>query len=982
MRVGKANGQDWLRLSEAATALGVSLNTLRRWSDTGKLVCYRSPGGHRRYRRADVEALLRAQSEGGQPAGATGLLPAFTAGGGDLDLLGPPLSVLAQVAAEGVGATSCVFALLVGEGRLRVVAGYGRAGGLSPADGVVLLEDAPAPAEVLRNGRRLVIADLTSTSLLDRGAAEAYREQGEAALLALPLIIGGRHAGVMQLSDSRAPRAFTGANVAFAEFMARQAARLMAGDGQWPEEDAPQDPRLAVDPPAAPSTARARSDVEAATALAALALEDAAGETTRRVGELDDLITDVTLHSPAGDAERLVRATLRVLQQAFDLSAGAVYAVDDGAATAIAAAPLCSTTDRWRLDEYPPAAAAVAGRSVVVIAGDDDPLLAPDVAARFLAARGLAGVVPVDEGSEDDVVGLLEVGGGRPGRTEDLAEAAGVLADLLAQLLGGTNAIAGLQRRNRDLAQVIEAGNESAARQSADEVLRAVVERLAELTHAPVVDVSTGGNDTLRALVSYDGGRFDLEWEDVVIPLVRYPCSRRAVEGGEMVTVASLDDPLLDEEARYSLEKWGYQALLSMPLVSAGRVIGLVELSDYVPRDFGPDLELVRGLCAVAAHALENAALLERAERRSRILNELVELGDQGSRPSDIEGLQRHVAERLQAAVDAANCDIFRVAGDGLRCVASFDRSGYDERPVGDLLDLQSYPTVVAAMNGHQILIITSPDDPRLSESERRAYREYGYASEVCVPLVVNDELYGLIDIYDTRERDYTEYLSFLKSAGQTLASAFENALLVEQVERRSRILREIVDLGALASQTRDLEETLGALAERVRAAVEAADCDIYTLQGESLRCVVSADLDGFDEAVVGAVLDMDKFPATAMAVRSGEVMAVAGLDDPRLTAQERASMAEYGFESEFCIPLVAGERVIGMIDVFDTRPRDYGEYVDFLSSVGQMAAAAIQNALLVDKLKHILGGQAGDAKSKAPAAPCGDLSPFEPDHR
>ena len=47
MHVVKANGQDWLRLSEAA-ALGVSLSTLRRWSDTGKLVCYRSPGGHRR----------------------------------------------------------------------------------------------------------------------------------------------------------------------------------------------------------------------------------------------------------------------------------------------------------------------------------------------------------------------------------------------------------------------------------------------------------------------------------------------------------------------------------------------------------------------------------------------------------------------------------------------------------------------------------------------------------------------------------------------------------------------------------------------------------------------------------------------------------------------------------------------------------------------------------------------------------------------
>ena len=72
MRVGRATGEGWLRLGDAAAELGVSLNTLRRWSDAGKLTVYRSPGGHRRYRRADVEALLRAESaaEAGRPAAA------------------------------------------------------------------------------------------------------------------------------------------------------------------------------------------------------------------------------------------------------------------------------------------------------------------------------------------------------------------------------------------------------------------------------------------------------------------------------------------------------------------------------------------------------------------------------------------------------------------------------------------------------------------------------------------------------------------------------------------------------------------------------------------------------------------------------------------------------------------------------------------------------------------------------------------------
>ena len=105
--------------------------------------------------------------------------------------------MLARIATEGVGTTSCVFALLADRGDPRILAGYGHTDRLPLAGGDIPLEDAPAVAEVLRTGHRLVIADLGSTSLLPRGAAEAYREQGEAALLALPLIIGDRCAGVI-----------------------------------------------------------------------------------------------------------------------------------------------------------------------------------------------------------------------------------------------------------------------------------------------------------------------------------------------------------------------------------------------------------------------------------------------------------------------------------------------------------------------------------------------------------------------------------------------------------------------------------------------------------------------------------------------------------------------------------------------------------------------------------------------------------------
>lgn len=61
---------DWLNLSEAAEALGVHPATVRAWADRGDLPSQRTPGGHRRFRRSEVEAraatLDRSQRAGAQ----------------------------------------------------------------------------------------------------------------------------------------------------------------------------------------------------------------------------------------------------------------------------------------------------------------------------------------------------------------------------------------------------------------------------------------------------------------------------------------------------------------------------------------------------------------------------------------------------------------------------------------------------------------------------------------------------------------------------------------------------------------------------------------------------------------------------------------------------------------------------------------------------------------------------------------------------
>lgn len=52
---------DELTTAEAADILGVSTSTVVHYADTGQLPCRRLPSGHRRYLRADVEALTEPE---------------------------------------------------------------------------------------------------------------------------------------------------------------------------------------------------------------------------------------------------------------------------------------------------------------------------------------------------------------------------------------------------------------------------------------------------------------------------------------------------------------------------------------------------------------------------------------------------------------------------------------------------------------------------------------------------------------------------------------------------------------------------------------------------------------------------------------------------------------------------------------------------------------------------------------------------------
>jgi excisionase family DNA binding protein len=56
-------GEEWLSLRQAAEMLGMHPATVRVWADRNELPSRRTSGGHRRFRRSDIEARLRQETE-------------------------------------------------------------------------------------------------------------------------------------------------------------------------------------------------------------------------------------------------------------------------------------------------------------------------------------------------------------------------------------------------------------------------------------------------------------------------------------------------------------------------------------------------------------------------------------------------------------------------------------------------------------------------------------------------------------------------------------------------------------------------------------------------------------------------------------------------------------------------------------------------------------------------------------------------------
>ena len=417
--------------------------------------------------------------------------------------------------------------------------------------------------------------------------------------------------------------------------------------------------------------------------------------------------------------------------------------------------------------------------------------------------------------------------------------------------------------------------------------------------------------------------------------------------------IAGLDDPRMGPDEVEMYRRWGYGSSVTMPLVAGGQLVGLVDVYHGEARDWEAELQFLTSICQLVAGLFDSTALLGEAQEVARLREEVVELGADLALAETAQDIAERAATRLRRATGCADCDVWWLQEGYIRCLASADGNGLDDEARGRILRVDRYPSTGQALAERQILIISSLDDERLTAEERANYAEWDFHSMASVPLVSNDQTVGLIDLYDARERDFTEVRWFLPEAGRTVADALRNAELLAGLRRGNAALRELVELGDRLDERGTLEELARAVAERLRALLSAEDCDIWQVDGDVLRCLASVDGRGWDADEVGSERELSRYEATVAALEADEPMVVGDLETHRLGEAERESYRRWGYRSMVSLPLVVGGRPIGLIDVFDTKARDYTVHLDLIRNVGRLLAGSFEKAMLVERLER-----------------------------
>jgi len=688
---------------------------------------------------------------------------------------------------------------------------------------------------------------------------------------------------------------------------------------------------------------------------------------------------------PVFDA--VVEAAVRLCDGEY----GALYIEERGAYPVVAAGgPALAIYDDERDNPIRPGRETIVGRIALThdVCHIADVQADPEYAHPSVGKIGLRALAGVPIFLEDELIGVLAVARNVPEPFSDAhVDLLKTFADQAAIAIGNARLIDSVERQLEQQEAMSHVLRAIALSESLEDVFQAVVEAATRLCRADFGALYLRDGEVFRLSTRHDWDagldEFEREHPHVV--------DRTSAIGRVALTRDVVHIPDVKADPEY---EWGgrdvaeYHALLAAPVIVEEELIGALDVTRRAPGAFADEeVRLLRTFADQAAIAIGNARLVESLEHQL----------DQQRAVSDVLGVVAR-SGRLEAVFDAvveaaarlchaeygqlhvAEGDAFWLAGD----VGNDPRLTEFERNHPNRVDRTTVVGRVALTQN----VVHIPDvlaDPEYSWPGQEIA---GYRAMLGVPIFVDDELMGVINVVRNEAKPFTdEHIELVRTFADQAAIAIANARLLDAVERqRTELSRFVSPQVAELVSSKEGEKLLGGH----RAYISCLFCDLRGFTGftqmaepEELFEVLREYHSALGELIPQYEGTLEHFAGDGVMVFFNDPLQVEQHElkavQLGLAAQERlAQLAEAwrkrGTQLALGIGISAGYATLGRIG-FEGR-YDYGALGPATNLASRLSTAARPGQILISQRvfaaveEHITAEPVGEVELKGFAEP------------
>ena len=253
-------------------------------------------------------------------------------------------------------------------------------------------------------------------------------------------------------------------------------------------------------------------------------------------------------------------------------------------------------------------------------------------------------------------------------------------------------------------------------------------------------------------------------------------------------------------------EVGGIRTIVAVPMLKDKQFIGAITIFRQEVRPFSDrQIELVKNFAAQAVIAIENTRLLNELRQRTTDLTEALEQQTATSEvlqvistsPGDLEPVFQSILEKATRICGAEFAALYLREADGLRLAATHDVPAAFAEAKGTVFQPAPGGALDEAMRSGRTTHISNLAATR-SYAERHpraveAVEIAGIRTSLCVPMVKDDELIGIIGVFRQQVRPFNaKQIELVSDFAAQAVIAIENARLLRELRERTEEVEKL----------------------------------------------------------------------------------------------------------------------------------------------------------------------------------------------